>query len=432
MPYIEKIAVEKARKINSAPSIYGTFAEIGAGQEVVNHFFKAGKASQTVAKSMSAYDMTFSDQIYGRVGRYVSEKRLFKMLDHEYELLQKRLAKIRGHNTKFFAFADTVAASTADRSGTFHHHGWMGIRFQSEYKKSYNEIILHVNLLDKTRLQQYETLGVLGVNLIYSAFYGKKDHKNIIKSLLDNFESSRVDINVLSCSGKVFKNLNHHQLNKELIRQKSTGALLFQNNDYPILPSDALYEKHILIQQYSPRQANQPSLIPKALSYIRNMKKIKRNLVSLINIPLQHLKTNNVSHFLKKHHTTPHEKNISKLDELTPSAKNSLNITSKPEDLKIQQYVLVSDFKKLHELKNFIRKATDQHIFIILNKDCFKKVLKNSCAKSPNDNMLEFFSQLCDAKTGLMIQNYKPLPPSSPFYHLEKHLVKTKQIIHLK
>ncbi len=433
MPYIEKIAVEKARKINSTPSIYGTFAEIGAGQEVVNHFFKAGKASQTVAKSMSAYDMTFSDQIYGRAGRYVSEKRLFKMLDHEYELLQKRLAKIRGHNTKFFAFADTVAASTANRSGASHHHGWMGIRFQSEYKKPYNEIILHVNLLDKTRLQQYETLGVLGVNLIYSAFYGKKDHKNIIQSLLDNFESSRVDINVLSCSGKVFKKLNHHQLNRELIRQKSTEALLFQKNDSPILPSSALYEKHILLQQYSPARSRTPTLIPQALSYIRNTKKIKRDLVSLINIPLQYLKTENVSHFLKKHHIPTHTGNI-KGDELFfPAKEKGLNqLTSKSENLKIQQYVLVSDFKKLHALKNFIRKATDQYIFIVLNTDTFRKILKNYRTSSSDDNILEFFSRLCDSKTILMIPDYAHLAPSSAFYHIEKHLLHTKQIIHLR
>ncbi len=415
MPYIEKIAVEKARKINSTPSIYGTFAEIGAGQEVVNHFFKAGKASQTVAKSMSAYDMTFSDQIYGRAGRYVSERRLFKMLDHEYKLLQKRLAKIRGHKTKFFAFADTVAVSTAGRqsstddqqSDTSHHHGWMGIRFQNEYKKPFNEIILHVNLLDKTRLQQYETLGVLGVNLIYSAFYGKKDHKNIIKSLLDNFESNRVDINVLNCSGRIFKTLNHHQLNMELIRQKSTEALLFQNDGSHILASDALYEKHILIQQYYPKSQITPSHIKQVLHYIKTTKKIKHNPISLMNIPIQNLKKNNVPYYLKKY-------------------------TSPVPDINKQEYILISDFHKLHELKNFIRKATDQHIFMLINTNTFINILKNYSLKSSGNDILEFFSRLCDSKTSLMIPDYNPLPPSSPFYHLEKHLVKTKQIIHLK
>ena len=404
MPYIEKIALEKARKINNTPSIYGTFAEIGAGQEVVNHFFKAGKASQTVAKSMSAYDMTFSDQIYGRVGRYVSESRLFKMLDHEYKLLEKRLKKKRGHNTKFFAFADTVAVSTAGKSHTSYHHGWMGIRFQSEYMSSYNEIILHITLLDKTRLQQYEALGVLGVNLIYSAFYGKKDHKNIIKSLFDNFESNRVDINVLRCSGKIFKKLNHHQLNLELIRQKSTEALLFQKDGENILPSDALYGKHILIQQHSLNNKKQSFYMKKALSYIKSTRKIKSHPVSLVNISVQYLKSKPTFYYLKKY--------------LSPSSINK------------NQYILISDFQKLYNLKSFIRKATDQYIFILLTADILIEVFKNHSKFS--DDILEFFSRLCGPKTVLMIPDYNNLKSSSHFHHLEKYLIETKHIVHLK
>ena len=249
MPYIAKITTEKARKLNNTPSIYGTFAEIGAGQEVVNHFFKAGQASKTVAKSMSAYDMTFSDAIYGRAGRYVSEQRLFTMLDHEYTLLEKRLKKKKGHNTQFFAFADTVAVSTTGRSNESQQHGWMGVRFQNEYGSAYNEMILHINLLDKARLQQHEILGALGVNLIHSAFYGKKDCSSIIKSLFDNMESNRLDIDVLRCSGKIFNKFNHHNMNMELIRQNSTSALLFQDSGKSLLPSDVLYENPILIYQ---------------------------------------------------------------------------------------------------------------------------------------------------------------------------------------
>ena len=406
MPYIEKIAIEKARKINSTSAIYGTFAEIGAGQEVVNHFFKAGQASKTVAKSMSAYDMTFSDQIYGGAGRYVSENRLSKMLEHEYTLLQQRLKKKRGHNTKFFAFADTVAVSTAEKSNTSHHHGWMGIRFQSEYKVPYNEIILHVNLLDKTRLQQYEILGVLGVNLIYSAFYGKKDHKNIIKSLFNNFESSRVDIDFLRCSGKIFKKLNHHKLNLELIHQRSTEALLFQNKGANILPSDALYEKHVLIQQHSPSEKLTPFHIKQAFSYIKNTKKIKSDPVSLVNIPIQYLKTKTIFYYLKKYTSSP-QKN-----------KN--------------QYILVSDFNKLYELKDFIRKTTDQYIFIILSTNTFMKIFNQHYGTKPSNDILEFFSRLCDQKTTLMTPNYKNTKAPAHFTHFEKYLINNKKLVYLK
>ena len=399
MPYIEKIALEKARKINNTSSIYGTFAEIGAGQEVVNHFFKAGQASKTVAKSMSAYDMTFSDQIYGRAGRYVSEKRLFKMLNHEYELLQKRLKKKRGHNTKFFAFADTVAVSTANKLNSSHHHGWMGIRFQSNYNTPYNEIILHINLLDKTRLQQYEMLGVLGVNLIHSAFYAKKDHKNIIRSLFDNFESSRVDIDILRCSGKIFKKLNHHELNLELIHQQSTKALLFQDKEGKnILPADALYGKNILIQQHLSKKLDL-RIQKQALSYIKSTQKIKTTPVPIMNIPIQDMKTNNIPYYLKKYLFT----------------SNST------------KYVLISHFTKLYELKKFIRKATDQYIFIILRKD----FLKHICSKKSED-ILSFFSHLCDPKTRLIIPSNSKSKLSPKYHYLEKYLIHTKQIIYLK
>ena len=327
------------------------------------------------------------------------------MLDHEYGLLEKRLKKKRGHNTKFFAFADTVAVSTAEKSNISHHHGWMGIRFQSEYGAAYNEIILHINLLDKTRLQQYETLGVLGLNLIYSAFYGKKDHKNIIKSLFDNFEPSRVDIDVLRCSGNIFKKLNHHQLNLELIRQQSTEALLFQRKGENILPSDALYGKHILVQQHPVENQKQSFYMKKAFSFIKNTKKIKTMPVLLMNIPVQYLKTKNIFYYLKKY-------------------------LSAQADISKDQYILISDFRKLYELKNFIRRATDQHIFIVLNVNTLEKIFKNSSKSS--DSVLEFFGQLCGPKTTLMIPEHDSLKPGTHFHYLERYLMKTQQIVHLK
>lgn len=160
----------KALKINKDLTRYGAFAEIGAGQEVARHFFQAGKASQTIAKTISAYDMIVSDDIYGREanGRYVCESRLQKMLGHEYDLLVDRLADTRGKNTCFFSFANTVA--TASSGSNKQSHGWMGVRFQTEPNGPSNDIILHVRMLDRHRLQQQEALGVLGVNLLNCAF----------------------------------------------------------------------------------------------------------------------------------------------------------------------------------------------------------------------------------------------------------------------
>ena len=121
---------QKAARVNHDPTTYGAFAEIGAAQEVVAWFFRSGRASGTVAKSMSAYDMVVSDAIYGPSTRYVSRQRLQSMLNHEYSLLQERLDPARGANTKFFAFADTVATNRRSQPGS--GHGWLGIRFQNE------------------------------------------------------------------------------------------------------------------------------------------------------------------------------------------------------------------------------------------------------------------------------------------------------------
>ena len=242
MPYVEQIVAEKASIINRNKKIYGTFAEIGAGQETVNHFFKAGRSSQTVAKSMSAYDMVFSDLIYGKSHRYVCEERLTQMLNHEYSLLENRLKKSRGAGTCFFTLANTVAVSTLKTSQTTSHHGWIGIRFQSRPLTKYNEILLHVNLLDRTRLQQYETLGVLGVNLIYTAFYGRKNPKNFIRSLVDNLEQNRVAVNVIKCKGSVFKNIKPQAFGLELLNQNLSPFLVLPYKESPL---DMFHEKSL-------------------------------------------------------------------------------------------------------------------------------------------------------------------------------------------
>ncbi len=245
MPYVRQMVAEKANIINHNKKIYGTFAEIGAGQEVVNYFFKAGRSSGTVAKSMSAYDMVFSDLIYGKSGRYVCEKRLSQMLNHEYSLLENRLKKTRGKNTCFFTFADTVAVSTLKKDLISSHHGWMGLRFQSKPLKKYDEMLLHVNLKDRTRLQQYEVLGVLGVNLIYSAFYEKKTASALVSSLVDNFEKNRIEIDLIKCKGPSFTRLQTAQLNLELLKQNLTPIVVLTPTAQA--PLDVFHEKSLVL-----------------------------------------------------------------------------------------------------------------------------------------------------------------------------------------
>src|SRR5437879_1047100 len=181
---------KKALQINLDPKKYGTFAEIGAGQEVARRFFHVGGAAGTIAKTISAYDMTFSDAIYGPTDRYVSRVRLGTMLDHEYHLLVERLDAKLGNERTFFVFADTVAA----RSFKQHNesHGWLGVRFQTEPHGEPNQIIIHVRMLDETNVDQQEALGVIGVNLIYGAFFYAEPEK-LISSLQENLAPGRIE-----------------------------------------------------------------------------------------------------------------------------------------------------------------------------------------------------------------------------------------------
>src|SRR5438477_5560241 len=150
---------QKAQRINQDARRYGTFAEIGAGQEVARWFFRVGGAAGTVAKTISAYDMAVSDAIYGPTERYVSRQRLQSMLDYEYNLLLERLQKTRGTKTAFFVFANTVATRREEGQG------WLGIRFQAEPGAGPSEIFIHVRMLDKETVRQQEALGMIGVNL---------------------------------------------------------------------------------------------------------------------------------------------------------------------------------------------------------------------------------------------------------------------------
>ncbi len=241
--------IGKAFEINKNHGIYGTFAEIGAGQETVNFFYKAGGASQTVAKSMSAYDMTVSDEIYGKQNRYVCRERLITMLNHEYRLLEKRLKRKIGKTTRFFAFAVTAATSTKKKDSRFSNsqHAWMGLRFQAQPRQDFNDIVFHVNCLDKNRLQQHEALGVLGVNLIYAGFYFKSRPKKLLSSLIESLSGSRIEIHGMSCSGPAFKGLSPISINLEILSQNLSSFAFFPDKKTCAFLSDSVFNKSLVI-----------------------------------------------------------------------------------------------------------------------------------------------------------------------------------------
>ena len=237
---------QKALKINLNENIYGSFAEIGAGQETVRQFFRAGGASSTIAKSISAYDKHFSDAIYGIEDdkRYVTEQRLRKMLVWESDLIEKRLPRDKYPEKLFFSYANTVA--TIDFAKKFKGHGWIGVRFQVEPGGEYNEIIIHIRFKENVARLQQETLGILGTNLIYSAFYKYNRPKKLLKYLYDNLEKDQLEIDTINFSGPVFKEVDNRLISLQLVKRGMTDAVMFSPDGKNVLPAKVLYKKNIL------------------------------------------------------------------------------------------------------------------------------------------------------------------------------------------
>lgn len=240
----------KALTINLDGAHYGTIAEIGAGQEVARVFFQAGSASGSIAKTISAYDMTFSDAIYGKAPRYVSRERLTTMLGHEYKLLKERLDEKRGERSCFFVYADTVATASA-KSGTTSGHGWLGIRFQTKPREEPSDIMIHVRTLDKKTVLQQEALGIVGTNLIYGAFYYRDNPERFIQSLADNLGTDRVEVDMLKFSGPAFGHIDNRILSLHLVKYGLTNAVMFAPTGDVLQPSEVIYNRPVLVERGS-------------------------------------------------------------------------------------------------------------------------------------------------------------------------------------
>lgn len=238
---------DKTLRLNLNKNIYGTFSEIGAGQETVRHFFRSGGSSRTIAKAMSAYDKEFSDAIYTTEidGRYVTESRLKKMLSHETNLMEERLSKEDNPKRMYFSYANTVA--TIDFAKKFKGHGWVGIRFQTEANGSYNEIILHIQFKENDVKLQQQTLGILGVNLIYGAFYQYNNPKKLISHLYDHLDKDQLEIDTINFSGAAFEKVDNRLMSLFLVKNDMASAVMFDSDSKNILPANTLFRKNILI-----------------------------------------------------------------------------------------------------------------------------------------------------------------------------------------
>ncbi|MBT4790470.1 MAG: TonB-dependent receptor [Halobacteriovoraceae bacterium] len=281
---------QKALELNLDETIYGTFAEIGAGQDVAGNFFKAGAASGTVAKSISAYDMTFSDAIYGKETsrRYVCQARVEKMVDYEYDLIMERLGKSHC-NCNFFSFANTVSARNF--MGNNEPHGWLAVKFRSSPKEAPSQLVLHVRMHDQTNLLQQKAIGMLGVNMIYSCFKSKESIEQLIGALMENLTRDSIEIDMINTEGPAFAHLDNRLLSLQLVVKSYTDAVFFDSDGTVKLAKDEFYKKNILLTRGSyrpPTKVNADILetAPKNFSADIEEKKI----LSIAEITINHLK----------------------------------------------------------------------------------------------------------------------------------------------
>jgi hypothetical protein len=283
---------QKALRINLDPSWYGTFAEIGAGQEVVRWFFRVGGAAGTIAKSISAYDMTVSDAVYGPSDRYVSRHRLHSMLDHELQLNLERLSDKRGESTCFFAFADTVTARSF--RGNNECHGWMGVKFQAHPCDEPSQIILHVRMLDTEAALQQEALGIVGVNLLYGAFFRHHEPEALLESLLDKLTTGRIEIDMIEFSGIEFRHVDNRLMSLKLVQLGLTGAAMFGKDREVLQPSEVFYKHAVLVSRGSFRPVTHVNLdmVRCAEEKFRNDPRIgQKPVVEVMEITMRNLLT---------------------------------------------------------------------------------------------------------------------------------------------
>src|SRR5436190_9742097 len=370
---------KKAFQINLDAKRYGTFAEIGAGQEVARRFFHVGGASGTVAKTMSAYDMTFSDAIYGTADRYVSRKRLETMLDHEYSLLIERLNHKLGKQRACFVFADTVAT----RSFKQHNesHGWLGVRFQEQPGGEPSQIIIHVRMLDETHVDQQEALGIIGVNLLYGAFYHHRPEK-LIASLQENLAPDRIQVDMVRLSGPAFVDVDNRLMSLQLVSQGLTDAVMFTAEGESVQPADLLHKKAILVERGSFRPVTYVTndmLNGARRAFVRDSGRTDKDVVVLMEMTLENLLS---------------EGQLNHADFL--ARVDILGALGRP--------VMVSRFGEYYRLATYLSRYTNQMIGLVMGAPSLMEIFDEKYYLNLEGGILEGFGRMF--KSGLKLYVY--------------------------
>lgn len=378
---------QKALRINLDPLRYGSFAEIGAGQEVVRWFFTVGGAAGTIAKSMSAYDMKVSDAIYGPCERYVCRQRLEAMLDYEHRLNSERLKETRGDHTAFFAFADTVSARNFH--GTNECHGWMGIKYQAHPRDEDSQIILHVRMLDHDNPSQQEALGIVGVNLLYGAFFLHHRPEELINSLLDGLSTDRIEIDMIEFSGIEFRHVDNRIMSLRLVQLGLSKAAMFAADGTVLQPSEVLRKKAILIERGSFRpvtKVNMDMLESAKIQFAEEADVEGESIIELMEITMRNLTS------------------LGRLDLQDFLARAELLAAA-------GQTVLISDYFEYYRLSGYLSQYTNKPIGIIMGAVSMHQLFDDHYYTELEGGILEAFGRLFKNNTRLYI--YPFLDPES-------------------
>jgi len=379
---------DKALRINLDEEKYGTFAEIGAGQEVANWFFRASATAGTMAKTISAYDMTMSDAIYGKAKRYVSRDRINTMLEYEYDLLVERLSEKRGASSTFFSFANTVRARGYQDTGEC--HGWLGIQLQLKPKEDPCQILIHVRLLDQENLDQMEALGIIGVNLIYAAFYHRDRLSLFVESLMDGLTNDRVEVDMLKFSGDGFKMIDNRLCHLQLVASGLTAAAMFLPDGEVVQPAEALYKKPIILLRGSFNPVTNLHL--DMLSQTRGeFNKLLSTDQQDKTIELCEISMNNL---LRK---GGEEVGVGEIDHLAfLDRADALQALGKT--------VLVSRCPEFHRIASYLSRYTTSPIGIVLSIGLLNELFKEKWSEGLAGGILESFGRLF--KHGLSLYVY--------------------------
>jgi hypothetical protein len=378
--------LEKALALNLDPSRYGTFAEIGAGQEVVRWFFRAGGAAGTIAKSISAYDMTVSDAIYGKCGRYVCRERLEQILDYEYELNLTRLADHREVESAYFAFADTVVARSY-RGGN-ECHGWMGVKFQTCPRAEFSEIIIHVRMLDSEAILQQEALGMVGVNLVHGAFEYHAAPEDILASLLDGLSTNRIEVDMVDFSGDAFKSTDNRVMSLRLVQLGLSEAAMFSPDGAVLQASEVLRKRPVIVERGSFRPITQLNVDMFRGANAQFLEELDDGQVP---VELMEITINNLM-----------EEGELDLDDFVDriDTMSAIGVT-----------VLISDYFEFYRLAQYLRRSTDRKIALVLGAGSLLEILKERYYEDLEGGILEALGRLF--KTDLKLLIYPLRDPES-------------------